>query len=303
MESVTRSRFKGWSVVHRTTDNLDWPGWAVTGDGPLADGLGCVTRLHAECGLQQGHCPRMFKMRTSSMIASMAAVVVAGSANAAIVWSGVQSPAATDPSSLVVTPNGSFFSDSTLAYDANNNPLFVAYGNFGFSSAQGFYTDATTLQGMNDDGASGSFLFQIYGTVAGSGTSNRRVVSNSFGASISGLTGTVAHNATSGTGFGLANGSGSYNPFVLNSNANSGAAQGQFYNASGYIGFRFSTDGGTSWFFGWAKWTGGTDGTGALSEWAYNDTAGGSITAGQVPAPGVLALLGAAGLVGSRRRR
>ena len=45
MVGIARSRFKGWSVVHRTTDNLDWPGWAVTGDGPLADGLGCVTRL------------------------------------------------------------------------------------------------------------------------------------------------------------------------------------------------------------------------------------------------------------------
>jgi MYXO-CTERM domain-containing protein len=128
-------------------------------------------------------------------------------------------------------------------------------------------------------------------------------VSNSFGASISGLTGTVAHNATSGTGFGLANGNGSYNSFVLNSNANSGEAQGQFYNTTGYIGFRFSTDSGASWFYGWAKYTGGTNGTGALSEWAYNNTAGGAITAGQVPAPGAMALVGLAGLVTARRRK
>jgi hypothetical protein len=40
MGVITRSRFKWWSVVQRTTDNLDWPGWAVTGNGPLADGLG-----------------------------------------------------------------------------------------------------------------------------------------------------------------------------------------------------------------------------------------------------------------------
>ena len=240
-------------------------------------------------------------MRISSMIASMAAVVVAGSANAAIVWSGVQSPAAANPDNIVLTPNGSFYSSASAAYD-NDNPLFVAYGMFGSGTGTG-YTAGAVLQGASDTGASGDFRFQLYGTVAGSVTS-RRVVNNSFGTSISGLSGTIALNQTlAGTGFAAGSSTGLYNNFFLNTNAASGALQGQFYNASGYIGFRFSTDGGTSWFFGWAKWTGGTDGTGALSEWAYNDTAGGSITAGQVPAPGVLALLGAAGLVGSRRRR
>jgi hypothetical protein len=247
----------------------------------------------------------MFKMRTSSMIASMAAVVVvAGSANAGIVWSGVQSPAAANPDNLVLTPNGSFYSDASAAYDINDNPLFVAYGSFGSGIGTG-YTAAAVLQGAGDTGASGDFLFQLYGTLGGSGASNRRVVNNSFGTSISGLSGTIAYNsaATSGSGFAVGSNIGSYNNFFLNTNAASGALQGQFYNTTGYIGFRFSTDGGDSWFFGWAKWTGGTDGTGALSEWAYNDTAGGSITAGQVPAPGALALLGAAGLIGARRRR
>jgi MYXO-CTERM domain-containing protein len=248
----------------------------------------------------------MFKMRTSSMIASMAAVVVAGSANAGIVWSGVQSPAAANPDNLVLTPNGSFYSDASAAYDINDNPLFVAYGSFGSGIGTG-YTAAAVLQGAGDTGASGDFLFQLYGTLGGSGASNRRVVNNSFGTSISGLSGTIAYNstATSGSGFAVGSNFGAYNNFYLNTNAAaaSGALRGQFYNTSGYIGFRFSTDGGTSWFFGWAKWTGGTDGTGALSEWAYNDTAGGSITAGQVPAPGAFALLGVAGLVGSRRRR
>ena len=244
-------------------------------------------------------------MRTSSMIASMAAVVVAGSANAAIVWSGVQSPAAANPDNLVLTPNGSFISSSSAAYD-NDNPLFVAYGSFGSGNGTG-YTAASVIQGASDTGASGDFLFQLYGTLEGSGASKRRVVNNSFGTSISGLSGTIAYNstATSGSGFAVGSNIGAYNNFFLNTNAAaaSGALRGQFYNTTGYIGFRFSTDGGTSWFFGWAKWTGGTDGTGALSEWAYNNTAGGAITAGQVPAPGALALLGAAGLVGARRRR
>jgi MYXO-CTERM domain-containing protein len=249
-----------------------------------------------------------FQMRNKTFISSMvgvaAAVAVAGSANAAIVWSGVQSPAAANPFSLVLTPNGSFISSSSDAYDINGNPLFVAYGSFGGGNGTGF-TAAATLQGASDTGASGDFLFQLYGTLEGSGASNRRVVNNSFGTSISGLSGTIAHNstATSGSGFAVGTNGGAYNGFFLNTNAASGALRGQFYNTTGYIGFQFSTDGGTSWFFGWAKWTGGTDGKGALSEWAYNDTAGGSITAGQVPAPGALALLGAAGLVGSRRRR
>jgi MYXO-CTERM domain-containing protein len=237
------------------------------------------------------------------MCSAVAAVAVAGSANAAIVWSGVQSPAAANPDNIVLTPNGSFYSSASAAY-GNDNPLFVAYGSFGGGNGTG-YTAAAVLQGAGDTGASGDFRFQLYGTLGGSGASNRRVVNNSFGTSISGLSGTIAYNstATSGSGFAVGTNFGAYNNFFLNTNAASGALQGQFYNTTGYIGFRFSTDGGTSWFFGWAKWTGGTDGTGALSEWAYNDTAGGSITAGQVPAPGALALLGAAGLVGARRRR
>jgi len=238
------------------------------------------------------------------MCSAVAAVAVAGSANAAIVWSGVQSPAAANPDNLVLTPNGSFISSSSAAYDIDGNPLFVAYGSFGSGNGTG-YTAAAVLQGAGDTGASGDFLFQLYGTLGGSGASNRRVVNNSFGTSISGLSGTIGYNstATSGSGFAVGSNIGAYNNFFLNTNAASGALQGQFYNTTGYIGFRFSTDGGTSWFFGWAKWTGGTDGTGALSEWAYNNTAGGAITAGQVPAPGAAALVGMAGLMAARRRK
>jgi len=238
------------------------------------------------------------------MCSAVAAVAVAGSANAAIVWSGVQSPAAANPDNLVLTPNGSFISSSSAAYDIDGNPLFVAYGSFGSGNGTG-YTAAAVLQGAGDTGASGDFLFQLYGTLGGSGASNRRVVNNSFGTSISGLSGTIGYNstATSGSGFAVGSNIGAYNNFFLNTNAASGALQGQFYNTTGYIGFRFSTDGGTSWFFGWAKWTGGTDGTGALSEWAYNNTAGGAITAGQVPAPGAAALVGMAGLIAARRRK
>jgi len=47
----------------------------------------------------------------------------------------------------------------------------------------------------------------------------------------------------------------------------------------------------------------GTAMTRTVVDYAYESTAGGSIVAGAVPAPGALALLGVAGLAGSRRRR
>lgn len=41
----------------------------------------------------------------------------------------------------------------------------------------------------------------------------------------------------------------------------------------------------------------------AVSRWAWNDTPGGGILAGQVPAPGAMMVLGVGGLVATRRRR
>jgi hypothetical protein len=41
----------------------------------------------------------------------------------------------------------------------------------------------------------------------------------------------------------------------------------------------------------------------SVVEYAFESTAGAAIAAGVVPAPGALALLGLAGLAGSRRRR
>lgn len=87
----------------------------------------------------------------------------------------------------------------------------------------------------------------------------------------------------------------------------------------GYFGFKFvNTPNGNATHYGWAKATltnGGTFGTFEISEWAYNDVAGGSITVGDtgsvstgdVPEPSSFAITGlgllAAGASGVRRYR
>ena len=247
----------------------------------------------------------------SSMIGVVAAAAVAGSANAAIVWSGVQNASISltaGVSNLVMTSNGSF--QSAPDYDpVTGDPLFVAFGNF----STGNYNIGSTsysqigLTGASDDGSNGPFRFQVYGNLATASSSGlKTVVNNTFGTSINGLSGTLAYNGSSaGSGFALSNNNGSYNSYRLNGGS-TGAQGGQFNNSTGYVGFRFTTDAGTSWFYGWAKYSGGANGaSGTLVEWAYNDTAGGAITAGQVPvpAPGAAALVGLVGLVAGRRRR
>jgi hypothetical protein len=218
----------------------------------------------------------------------------AGLANASIVTSGVQSPQAAGVS-VYVGSNG--FMASPNAFDSvTGDPLFNAYG---FTGQADGSNPRTYARGNNGTGSSGDFKFQFLGTATSSTVC--LAVNNSAGTVISGLLGTLAYTATSGTGFGLEKTTGNlYQPFVLNAPT----GQGQFYNATGYVAFRFSTDVGVNWNYGWLKYTGGTDGnTGSWTEWAYNSTANASIQAGQVPAPGAIALLGAAGLVGSRRRR
>ena len=227
----------------------------------------------------------------------------AGLANASIVTSGVQSPQAAG-GAVYVGSNG--FVAYHNAFDSvTGDPLFTAYGFIGTMSQGDDSNPRIFAGGANGTGSSGAFKFQFLGTATSSTV--RLAVNNSAGTVISGALGTLAYNATSGTGFGLERTTGSpgaYNPFVLNGELNAPTGQGQFYNATGYVAFRFSTDVGVNWNYGWLKYTGGTDGnTGSWTEWAYNSTANASIQAGQVPAPGALALLGAAGLVGSRRRR
>lgn len=87
----------------------------------------------------------------------------------------------------------------------------------------------------------------------------------------------------------------------LNSTANVfavGSPSGWQLNAINYFGFRFTTAEGVRYGFGTME-VGATALTRTLLSVSYEDS-GGSIT---VPAPGAIALLGAAGLLGGRRRR
>jgi MYXO-CTERM domain-containing protein len=74
-------------------------------------------------------------------------------------------------------------------------------------------------------------------------------------------------------------------------------------NASNYFGFRFvASDGGTK--YAWGRFVIGAALNGAdrmIAEIAYEDS-GAGISVGAVPAPGAIALLGLAGVVGRRRR-
>jgi MYXO-CTERM domain-containing protein len=97
---------------------------------------------------------------------------------------------------------------------------------------------------------------------------------------------------------------GSAGSFGGGSASTSSAVGAWSLNASNYFGFRFrASDGGTK--YGWGRFVIGAALNGSdrvIAELAYESN-GGSIEVGAVPAPGALALLGAMGLVGSRRRR
>jgi hypothetical protein len=283
MGEITRLRFKGWSVVHRTTDNLDWPGWAVTGDGPLADGLGCVTRLHVECGLQQGQCPRMFKMRTSSMIASMAAVVVAGSANAGI------APNVVDP----FTTTQSFGNDSSSGFVSITGGLFNERNAFRSLRAGGTGVSASSNDVAFTTQRAGTGLVGLTYRMAG-GSSNDLSLITGMSIALSALN---LFNGATGVNF-------YWQAIDVNSNSMY-ASQDLFSNGTSTFDFAAATkDLGfdqtkvMTLQLSVSQLGGPTSGStvsvsGTLSNFSYT----------AVPAPGALALLGAAGLVGSRRRR
>ncbi len=83
-----------------------------------------------------------------------------------------------------------------------------------------------------------------------------------------------------------------------------GASTNLTLNGTSIVGFRFTLDGGTH--YGWFRLSlsdtyGGQPRS--IVDWAYESVAGAAIDAGAIPAPGAVALLGLAGLAGSRRRR
>ncbi len=73
---------------------------------------------------------------------------------------------------------------------------------------------------------------------------------------------------------------------------------------SGYFGFRFIRESDSTLHYGWAQINNPSLATRVLVDYAYDDGVAVEIAAGQVPAPGSIALLavGAAGLIGRRRK-
>jgi hypothetical protein len=76
-------------------------------------------------------------------------------------------------------------------------------------------------------------------------------------------------------------------------------------SGNGYLGIEFDISGGTH--YGWIEVSLSTDPEQAIElvKWGYNDEAGESIEAGQIPEPTTMALLacGAAGLMAKRRKK
>ncbi|MDG1358801.1 MAG: hypothetical protein P8P71_00015 [Phycisphaerales bacterium] len=77
-------------------------------------------------------------------------------------------------------------------------------------------------------------------------------------------------------------------------------------SGTGYVGFGFG--GGIDFNYGWMQFTLDVDANSTnhsitLVDFAYNDDVNGSIEVGTIPAPGAIALLSIAGLVGCRRRQ
>jgi MYXO-CTERM domain-containing protein len=125
-----------------------------------------------------------------------------------------------------------------------------------------------------------------------------------------GVTTGTAGNLALGTVIGAA---GSFNTGtgnVYGTTAATGLNGGWTYSSENIIGFRFVAAAGTT-HYGWMRFAMGAAGSAGTSmtrtvvDYAYESVASASIEAGAgaVPAPGALALLGVAGLAGTRRRR
>ena len=96
---------------------------------------------------------------------------------------------------------------------------------------------------------------------------------------------------------------------VMHDYSGTGDLPGEFSAiGTGYVGFGFGS--GINFNYGWMEFTsfeeefeGGLQSYLNITGWAYNDEVNGSITVGQIPAPGVLGLLAIGGLAGRRRRQ
>lgn len=200
-------------------------------------------------------------------LAAVATAAVAATSNAAVVYSGVLN--------FVCAP-------TTAGVYINVETPTVTNG----------YFDSYQLNAYSENG------FRFYVQPSGGGLMRREGV-------------------TTGTGGNLALGTSIGSPgSYINSNdddvygttSDTGLLGGWTYSSENVIGFRFvAAD--TLIHYGWMRFAMGAAGsasantmTRTLVDYGYESTAGASILAGAVPAPGALALLGLAGFASRRRR-
>jgi MYXO-CTERM domain-containing protein len=212
----------------------------------------------------------MFKMRTSSMIASMAAVVVAGSANAGVVDPFTTAEPFSTNSGNWLPISGALFNERDAVRSNGSSGSIDNLGNLIFTAASGF-----NFLGLN---------YQMSGGAT-------KDLSSIAAMSIA-LSGLNKIGAATGIAFNLymADETDKYLSTIQTLSAD-GVSTFNFASASVDAGFDLTKVKSMTLEFTSAGGAGSVSGT--LSNFSYT----------AVPAPGALALLGAAGLVGSRRRR
>jgi len=221
----------------------------------------------------------MFKMRTSSMIASMAAVVVAGSANAGVV----------DP----FTMNQSFGNDSSSGFVSITGGLFNERNAFRSSSAGGAGVRASSNDVAFTTNRANTGLVTLSYRMAG-GSSNDLSLITGMSIALSALN--LSNGATGVSFYWQAIDVNSNSMYASQDLFSNGTSTFDFAAATMDLGFDLTKV--TNLEVSVSQLGGPTSGStvsvsGTLSNFSYT----------AVPAPGALALLGAAGLVGSRRRR
>jgi hypothetical protein len=218
-------------------------------------------------------------MRTSSILISgaVAAVVVAGSANAAIVshlnlnqaWDGVNGALSVGRLLNITSANnggGSTVASFLFGVSTGNKVIAGRFGPGGTSgSAQAMTSALNTAARIFSYGEYSAPMSLAYMGMEANGSNFN--FGSTYGSSIAALNGTT-----------------------------------------GYLGFAIFdiVDPGSSEIgnvrYGWIQFTGNAGLGGTIVGYAY-DTTGATIAAGYIPAPGAVALLGVAGMIGSRRRK
>jgi len=209
----------------------------------------------------------------ASCAAVAAAAVAASTASAQVVWhtygeNGIQVPANGDGLYFNLLTGATGTSGSSVG----GGPWMNPYGSSATNMAWFASSSAGTWRGVNI-GLYGNEVSNLgLGFTVGSSIPN------------SGAAGTPRFNTSGGTSW-------------------ADGLPGDFsLNALNYFGFRFQVGTATHYGFGVMR-MGAAITERYMMGFAFESTAGASITTTAVPAPGALALLGAAGLMGSRRRR